>query len=188
MHRLCRSLFGDVRWANTEAVRTNKSMCKPAATWAAVSRCVLCHLLMFLYQRLQPSIGLVGRKWRVSLPFPTRWLLGNILCIEDSGGSSVLMFTQSAHDHNIPVSDNKSWLGFKVKNNSLLTFFPSGSAQQKKCVMQPKHCGNTRCKVSSVTYWLPAFPLVFSLSLLATPLQTKASLLPSDSLASETES
>lgn len=44
----------------------------------------------------------------------------------------MLVFTQSAHDHNIPVSDNKSWLGFKVKNNSLLTFFPSGSAQQKK--------------------------------------------------------
>lgn len=131
MHRLCRSQFGVVRSANTEAVRTNKSMCKPAASWADVSRCVLCHLI-FLNQRLQPSIGLVGRKWRVSLPFPTRWLLGNILCIEDSGGSSVLVFTQSAHDHNIPVSDNKSWLGFKVKNNSLLTFSPSGSAQQKK--------------------------------------------------------
>lgn len=37
----------------------------------------------------------------------------------------------SSCDHRMMVSDNRSWLWFKVKNNSLLAFFPSGSVEQK---------------------------------------------------------
>ena len=66
---------------------------------------------------------------------PSCWLLGKILCIEDSGGSSALVYTVnwcSSCDYKIMVSDTTSWFWFKVKNNSLLTFSPLCLRREKK--------------------------------------------------------
>lgn len=115
---------------------------------------------------------------------PSRRLLGKILCIEDSGGSSALVFTQSTRVH--PVI-TEWWCqiieaGWDLKlRTTAYSLFPLWVCGAKSLGFdlgrQPKHCGNKRCKASSVTYWFPAFPLAFSLSLLAAHLQTKASLL-----------
>lgn len=75
----------------------------------------------------------------------------------------------------------------KLRITAYSLFSPSGSAEQKVCDLgrQPRHCGNKRCKVIPVTYWFPAVPLAFSLSVLAAHLQTKASLLLLESYTGE---
>lgn len=119
---------------------------------------------------------------------PSRWLLGKILCIEHTGGSSAVVFTQSTRAR--PVI-TKWWCRINQAGSDLKSRttayspFPLWVCGAKSLGFdlgrQSKHCGNTRCKVSSGTYWFPAFPLAFSLSLLTVHLQTKASLLLLDS-------
>lgn len=94
------------------------------------------------------------------------------LCIEDSGGSSALVFTQSTRARPVITKlwcqiIEASWdLKLRITAYSL---FPLWVHEAKSWWVgrQPMHCGNKRCKASSVTYWFPAFPLAFSLSPLA---------------------
>lgn len=127
---------------------------------------------------------MMGILYFPSVTVPSCWLLGKILCIEYSGGSSALVFTQSTRVR--PVI-TKWWCqiieaGWDLKlRTTAYSLFPLWVCGAKSLGFdlgrQPEHCGNKRCKVSSVTYWFPALPLAFSLSLLAVHLQTKASLL-----------
>lgn len=100
---------------------------QPSTDWLCQQRGVFDGSKNIDFAGIHTNKRLMGILFFPSVKVPSCWLLGKILCIEHSGGSSALVYTVnscSSCDHKIMVSDNRSWLWFKVKNNSLLTFFP----------------------------------------------------------------
>ena len=168
-------LSADVLWATTDTLFSRNVSID--SSMSIYKQCIL---------EVNMNNKLVGIFYFLSVAAPSHWLLGKILCIEDSGGSSALMFTQSTGARPVITKlwcqiIKASWdLKLRITAYSLFPLWVHG-AKSLWVGRQPIHCGNKRCKVSSVTYWFPAFPSAFSFSLLAAHLYTKALLLLLDS-------
>lgn len=138
--KICYLTISVWRWADTEAVQIQ------AGNGFAGVRCVLCHYFIKSYFSTNAWVGRKCRaNWWESSAFHS---LGKLLCIEDSGGNSVLVFIHSTCDHNIPVSDNKIWLTH---------FFPLWICTAKKCVMSEGSQSTVRTRGVRWAQWPTGF-------------------------------